>query len=150
MTCDEVVQLLTEYMEDRLEPHVMNEVRTHIGLCEDCQLELQAETALNQWLTARPTEPVSADFVNALMDKLGLATPQPPRWFDSVLDLSNYWAPALAAALVVIFAAIPLSLIFLISIWTTGQSIKGSPMPASENAFTPMSAASSTTSSILS
>ena len=104
MTCEEIHPLLADYLEGRLEPKVLSAVKTHLRQCKDCQEELQAEQAMMQWLGSRDTVPVSAEFTYKLLGRLGVATSKPPRWFENFLELSNYWAPSLAAVLVLIFA----------------------------------------------
>jgi len=104
MTCEHVQELLADYLEGRLEPELQPQVRLHLTQCPDCREELEAEKALCQWLGARKVIPVSPQFSRNLMSRLGVAVPKPPRWFESLLELSNYWAPTLAALLVVVFA----------------------------------------------
>jgi len=77
----------------------------HLAQCQECRQELEVEKTLSQWLKSREVTPVSSEFSQILMSRLGVAIPKPPRWFEGLLELSNYWAPALAAALVVIFAS---------------------------------------------
>jgi predicted anti-sigma-YlaC factor YlaD len=104
MTCEEVQKLLPEYCENRLESKVRSEVEQHLSLCPGCQQELTTERSLNQWLKSRQTKAVSPEFTQTLLSQIGYVTAKPPRWFENLLGLSNYWAPALAAVLVVIFA----------------------------------------------
>jgi hypothetical protein len=103
MTCEDVQNLLAEYAKNRLDSKVRDEVERHLNHCQDCQKEFSAEQLLTGWLESRKTEEVSPQFTANLQSRVGIVTAKPPRWFDSLLELSNYWAPALAAFLVVIF-----------------------------------------------
>ena len=103
MTCNDIQNLFTEYQENRLDSKVRSEVEHHLNLCQDCQKEFNTEQSLVHWIESRGTEEVSVKFSENLLSRVGIATSKPPRWFEHLLDLSNYWAPALAAVLVVIF-----------------------------------------------
>jgi predicted anti-sigma-YlaC factor YlaD len=104
MKCEDVQNLLVEFLENRLDRQRMSDIKRHLSRCQDCRMEWEAEKALSQWLGSRKTEPVSATFTQSLMARLQIATSRPPRWFDNLLGVSNYWAPALAAMLVLVFA----------------------------------------------
>ena len=103
MTCNDIQNLFMEYQENRLDSKVRDEVEHHLNLCQDCQKEFSTEQSLVHWIESRGTEEVSAKFSENLLARVGIATSKPPRWFEHLLDFSNYWAPALAIALVVIF-----------------------------------------------
>jgi predicted anti-sigma-YlaC factor YlaD len=104
MTCDTVQELLTEYLERRLDVDVQSQVKLHLSRCASCREELEAERSLSKWFGARKVEPVSSRFTQNLMSRLGVFPSRPPQWFENLLELSNYWAPSLAAVLVMVFA----------------------------------------------
>ena len=104
MTCKDTQELFADYLENKLDRPRLSLVKEHLSGCQICQQELAAEKSLAQWLGTRDTEPVSPQFTQMLMGRLGVQTAKPPRWFDAFLGVSNYWAPSLAAILVMIFA----------------------------------------------
>jgi predicted anti-sigma-YlaC factor YlaD len=104
MTCGTVQELLTDYLERRIDDDLYAQVKLHISRCANCREEFKAERSLSQWFQARGVEPVSSRFTQNLMSRLGVMQSKPPQWFENLLELSNYWAPSLAAVLVMIFA----------------------------------------------
>lgn len=104
MTCKDIQNLFADYLEQKLDRERQTEVKQHLSECSNCRQELSAEKSLTQWLGTRSTVPVSPRFTQMLMGRLGVQIAKPPRWFDAFLGVSNYWAPSLAAILVMIIA----------------------------------------------
>jgi putative zinc finger protein len=42
MNCKDTIRLMCEYIEGRLTPAVAQEVRAHVGRCENCRMVLEA------------------------------------------------------------------------------------------------------------
>jgi predicted anti-sigma-YlaC factor YlaD len=44
MTCKEVIESLSSYLDEDLKQEVLAEMRTHIGMCTDCRAEFDTLT----------------------------------------------------------------------------------------------------------
>jgi anti-sigma factor RsiW len=73
ITCQEVVELITDYLEGVLDADQAAEVETHLGLCEGCEVYLEQMRATIQSLGAVTTETLSetaqAELLNAFRNR---------------------------------------------------------------------------------
>jgi anti-sigma factor RsiW len=77
ITCQEVVELVTDYLEGVLDSDTAAEVEAHLGLCHGCNLYVDQMRATIQALGRVPVESLSedaqAELVRAFRD-LGVST----------------------------------------------------------------------------
>ncbi|MEV0389708.1 zf-HC2 domain-containing protein [Nonomuraea sp. NPDC050643] len=66
-TCDELVELLTAYLEDALDQAERDGVQAHLASCEGCGRYLDQFRATIVALGDRPQEKLSADVRDRLM-----------------------------------------------------------------------------------
>ena len=59
ITCAEVVELVTDYLEGTLDPAVREEVEAHLRLCEGCAIYLDQMTSTLRLLGQVPEESLS-------------------------------------------------------------------------------------------
>ena len=80
ISCQEVVELVTNYLEGILDSDTAAEVEAHLGLCEGCNIYLQQMRATIRALGRVPVDSLSpdaqADLVRAFRDLLGPAASQ--------------------------------------------------------------------------
>ena len=78
ISCQEVVELVTDYLEGVLDSDTAAEVEAHLGLCQGCNLYVEQMRATIQALGRVPVESLSdhaqAELVRAFRD-LGGAEP---------------------------------------------------------------------------
>jgi anti-sigma factor RsiW len=68
MPCRELVELITEYLEDRLPPHDRARFEAHLGDCEACRTYLEQFRQTIRALGRLPEESLSPEARNALLD----------------------------------------------------------------------------------
>ena len=77
--CEEIVELVTDYLEGVLDPHMTAEVEAHLELCDGCDLYVEQMRATIQALGKVPVETLSetaqAELVRAFRDVQGPAAP---------------------------------------------------------------------------
>ena len=77
ISCEEVVELVTEYLEGVLDSDTAAEVEAHLGLCQGCNLYVDQMRATIQALGRVPVESLSedaqAELVRAFRDLQGPA-----------------------------------------------------------------------------
>lgn len=66
-TCDELVELLTAYLDDALDPPEREGVHAHLAGCEGCGRYLEQFRATIVALSDPPPEKLPADLRNRLM-----------------------------------------------------------------------------------
>jgi anti-sigma factor RsiW len=66
-TCDELVELLTAYLEDALDQPSRDGVRTHLSYCEGCERYFGQFRATIRALGDQPPEKLSAGVRDRLM-----------------------------------------------------------------------------------
>jgi anti-sigma factor RsiW len=80
ISCQEVVELVTDYLEGVLDSDTAAEVEAHLGLCEGCNIYVQQmrETihALGRVPVDSLSEAAQADLVRAFRDLQGRAASQ--------------------------------------------------------------------------
>jgi anti-sigma factor RsiW len=80
ISCQEVVELVTDYLEGILDSDTAAEVEAHLGLCEGCNIYVQQMRATIRTLGRVPVDSLSpdaqADLVRAFRDLLGPAASQ--------------------------------------------------------------------------
>jgi anti-sigma factor RsiW len=78
VTCQEVVELVTDYLEGALDPKLSEEVEAHLGLCEGCGIYVEQMRVTIRTLGKVPVTSLSAgaqaELVRAFRDLRGLAT----------------------------------------------------------------------------
>jgi len=77
--CEEIVELVTDYLEGVLDPDMTAEVEAHLELCDGCDLYVEQMRATIQALGKVPVETLSetaqAELVRAFRDVRGPAAP---------------------------------------------------------------------------
>ena len=74
ITCADAVELVTDYLDDALNPRDLDDFRTHLGLCEGCQVFLdQVKQTVTLVSHSRNTtvdlEPANMDELLAALDE---------------------------------------------------------------------------------
>lgn len=67
MPCRELVELVTDYLEDRLAPLDRARFEAHIAACEACRIYLEQFRQTVQTLGRLPQESLSSEARNALL-----------------------------------------------------------------------------------
>lgn len=67
MPCRELVELITDYLEDRLSPDDRARFEAHLAACEACQLYLEQFRQTIRALGRLPEESLSAEARGALL-----------------------------------------------------------------------------------
>jgi anti-sigma factor RsiW len=67
MPCQELVEVVTEYLEDRLSPSDRARFEAHIAACEPCRTYLEQFRATVRALGRLPEESLSAEARTALL-----------------------------------------------------------------------------------
>jgi anti-sigma factor RsiW len=77
ITCQEVVELVTDYLEGKLGPELTAEVEAHLGLCEGCDIYVEQMRATIRRLGTMPvatlSESAQTELVQAFRDLRGRA-----------------------------------------------------------------------------
>jgi anti-sigma factor RsiW len=68
LTCREMVELVTDYLEERLEPAERARFEAHLALCEDCEAYLAQMRQTVRALGRLPDDPTSAAMLGKLLD----------------------------------------------------------------------------------
>jgi anti-sigma factor RsiW len=80
VTCQEVVELVTDYLEGALDPEMTEEVTAHLGLCDGCAIYVEQIRTTIRVLGRVPVESLSEDaqdeLVRAFRDLHGPAASQ--------------------------------------------------------------------------
>jgi anti-sigma factor RsiW len=80
ISCQEVVELVTDYLEGALDSDTAAEVEAHLGLCDGCNIYMQQMRATIRTLGRVPVDSLSeeaqADLVRAFRDLQGPAASQ--------------------------------------------------------------------------
>jgi anti-sigma factor RsiW len=80
ITCQEVVELVTDYLEGVLDPDLTAEVEAHLGLCDGCDIYVEQIRATIRALGTVPvatlSEDAQAELVRAFRDLRGPAASQ--------------------------------------------------------------------------
>ena len=75
VTCQEVVELVTDYLEGGLDPDMTAEVEAHLGLCDGCDIYVEQMRTTIRALGKVPVETLSesaqAELVRAFREELG-------------------------------------------------------------------------------
>lgn len=67
MPCRELVELVTDYVEDRLSPRDRTRFEAHLGECEYCETYLEQMRQTIRALGRLPEESLSAEATDALL-----------------------------------------------------------------------------------
>jgi anti-sigma factor RsiW len=67
LACNELVELITEYLEGELPPSEVAAVEAHLAICEGCQRYLDQMRATLAALGSVPAETLSDDAINTLL-----------------------------------------------------------------------------------
>jgi anti-sigma factor RsiW len=67
IACNELVELVTEYLEGALPPSEVAAIEAHLAICEGCQRYLDQVRATLAALGSVPVETLSDDAINALL-----------------------------------------------------------------------------------
>jgi anti-sigma factor RsiW len=77
VTCQEVVELVTDYLEGVLDPEMTAEVEAHLGLCDGCDIYVEQMRTTIRTLGKVPVEALSetaqAELVRAFRELGGPA-----------------------------------------------------------------------------
>jgi anti-sigma factor RsiW len=80
VACQEVVELVTNYLEGVLDPDLTAEVEAHLGLCDGCDIYVEQMRATIRALGTVPvatlSEDAQAELVRAFQDLRGPAGTQ--------------------------------------------------------------------------
>jgi anti-sigma factor RsiW len=80
VACQEVVELVTDYLEGALDPDLTAEVEAHLGLCDGCDIYVEQMRATIRALGTVPVATLSkdalAELVRAFQDLRGPAASQ--------------------------------------------------------------------------
>jgi anti-sigma factor RsiW len=102
MKCQEVTELLSDYLDGELDAGRKPDMDSHLATCERCQRELRELRATVSMVSSLPKAPAPTDLADAVIERA--ATEQPviasaPRW-----RVWRLWPAALAAAAAVLIA----------------------------------------------
>jgi anti-sigma factor RsiW len=67
IACNELVELLTEYLEGTLPPSEVAAIEAHLAICEGCQRYLDQMRATIEALGTVPVETLSEDAIDTLL-----------------------------------------------------------------------------------
>jgi anti-sigma factor RsiW len=67
VTCQEVVELVTDYLEGALDPEMTEEVKAHLGLCDGCAIYVEQIRTTIRALGRVPVESLSEDVQDELV-----------------------------------------------------------------------------------
>jgi anti-sigma factor RsiW len=67
ITCEELVELATEYLEGSLPPETVELLERHLDECEGCESHIDQVRATIAVITASGSEPVPAETRDALL-----------------------------------------------------------------------------------
>jgi anti-sigma factor RsiW len=67
MACNELVELVTDYLEGALPPSEVAAIEAHLAICEGCQRYLDQMRATLAALGSVPVETLSDEAINALL-----------------------------------------------------------------------------------
>jgi anti-sigma factor RsiW len=67
LACNELVELITEYLEGELPPSEVAAVEAHLAICEGCQRYLDQIRATLAALGSVPAETLSDDAISTLL-----------------------------------------------------------------------------------
>jgi len=70
VTCQEFVELLTDYVEDALDEPILSRVEEHLALCDGCATYVDQMRATVALLGTLPPEPVPEELHRALAGAL--------------------------------------------------------------------------------
>ena len=73
VTCQQFVELVTDYFEGALEPHTLSQVEEHLVMCDWCVTYVEQVQATVDALATLPPEPVPGRLLDALSAALGEA-----------------------------------------------------------------------------
>ena len=77
--CQQIVELVTDYLEGGLDPDLTAEVEAHLGLCDGCDIYVEQTRATIQALGKVPVDTLSetaqAELVRAFRDMTGRSGP---------------------------------------------------------------------------
>jgi anti-sigma factor RsiW len=68
LTCREMVELVTDYLEDRLAPAERARFEAHLALCEDCEAYLEQMRQTVHALGRLPDDQASAPELDKLLE----------------------------------------------------------------------------------
>ena len=71
LTCQEFVELLTDYFEAALDEPTVSRVEEHLALCEGCVTYVEQMNAILEALRRLPPEPVPGELHRAIALALG-------------------------------------------------------------------------------
>ncbi len=117
-SCSPILELLEKYLDEEVTEHERTLVEDHLLECRACQDELTSMKELHTLITLPVDGAVQQENFPWVWQKIErrLQTEEKPSWLQSLwerLESSpllrrRVWAPALAAALIVILVAVPL------------------------------------------
>ena len=76
-TCADINELLSDHLDDRLDPATLSKVETHLGRCPSCSAELEAWRLIGERMRAAPPEPVAPEFASRI--RAAAQAPRPRR-----------------------------------------------------------------------
>lgn len=76
LLCNEVVELLTDYLEGALAPHDVAAVEAHLSGCEGCATYLEQMRTTIRTLGSVPVSTLSAEAVDVLLSAFARRRPE--------------------------------------------------------------------------
>ena len=80
LSCKELTELVTEYLEGRLSFLQRARYQLHIGMCQHCRRYLRQMRLTIRTLGKLPEEPIPADVREELMNRFGSWKAEGGRW----------------------------------------------------------------------
>jgi predicted anti-sigma-YlaC factor YlaD len=78
LTCRELTELITEYLEGRMSFWQRVQVQMHLGMCRHCRAYLRQMKATIQMLGKLPAEPIPPDIERELLRRFASLSPKDP------------------------------------------------------------------------
>lgn len=76
LTCRELTELITEYLEGRMSFWQRLQVQMHLGMCQHCRAYLRQMRATVQTLGKLPTEPIPPEVERELLRRFASLSPK--------------------------------------------------------------------------